>query len=103
MKFLICLIALLSGSGRSGCQTATLRGTVSDESGAIVQGATITVTDIAVDYSGKNWLPSGNTISKNLPWLKSKNGPGILPKPLSFSLELLLIHESLPRDWVVSG
>ena len=47
MKVLISFITLLSTSALLVAQTITLRGTVTDESDAIVQGATITLTNSA--------------------------------------------------------
>jgi hypothetical protein len=116
MKFLICFIALLSAPAVLVTQTAILRGTVTDESGAIVQGATITLTDIAGtartavsgndgSYSISGVAPGEYTAQGSAQHLKA--GPikvtiGIGGQTLNLSLKVALAKQEVNVDEQVS-
>ena len=116
MRFLFCLVVLLSVPVLLVAQTAILRGIVTDESGAIVQGATVTLTGTAGtartavsgndgSYSIGGLAPGEYTVQSSAPDLKT--GPikvtiGSGDQTLNLSLKIALVTQEVSVDEQVS-
>src|SRR5258708_3951664 len=112
MKLICCLLAIILLTLPAFAQTATLRGQVTDESGAIVPAATVTITGpgglskTAVagndgSYSFADLPPGANTVHTTAPGLALRQ-PAKIALKAGAQTRNLVLHVA-PKKQEVTG
>ena len=82
----LCVIVMMLSVGIAGAQTmdGTLRGEVTDPSGAVVAGAKVTATNVATNVSGETTTSASGTY----------NFPNLLPGMYTVTVEIRRIRRN---------